>query len=87
MNSAKQTAQDGAPNCWQCRHFGVSWDPKLPYLCRLMGFKSRVTPSIEVLRADGQRCRGFVAKPDTTNSASSNSSNSSNSSSTYRRSL
>jgi hypothetical protein len=80
MNPAKQIAQDGAPNCWQCRHFGVSWDPKFPYLCRLMGFKSRVTPSIEVLRADGQRCRGFVAKPGTADSASSNSS------STYRRS-
>jgi hypothetical protein len=55
-------ANDGAPNCWQCRHFSVSWDPKLPYLCRLMGFKSRIVPSIEVLRADGQRCRGFSAK-------------------------
>jgi hypothetical protein len=27
-----------------------------------MGFKSKVLPSIEVLRADGQVCRGFVAK-------------------------
>ncbi len=54
---------DGAPNCWQCRHFSVSWDPHFPYLCRLMGFKSRIVPSIEVLRADGQRCRGFLPKP------------------------
>ena len=84
MSSANQTAQDGAPNCWQCRHFGVSWDPKLPYLCRLMGFKSRVTPSVEVFRADGQRCRGFAPKTGTANSASSNSLNSS---STYRRSV
>ena len=84
MNSANQTAQDGAPNCWQCRHFGVSWDPKLPYLCRLMGFKSRVTPSVEVFRADGQRCSGFAPKIGTANSASSNSLNSS---STYRRSV
>jgi hypothetical protein len=58
---------DGAPSCWQCRHFAVSWDPKLPYLCRLMGFKSRVVPSIEVLRADGQRCRGFMSKAVPTN--------------------
>jgi hypothetical protein len=27
-----------------------------------MGFKSKVLPSIEVLRADGQVCRGFIAK-------------------------
>jgi hypothetical protein len=72
MNSANQNVQDGAPNCWQCRHFGVSWDPKLPYLCRLMGFKSRVTPSVEVLRADGQRCRGFVPKLNSEQSAPSN---------------
>lgn len=54
--------QDGAPNCWQCRHFAVSWDPSLPYSCRLMGFKSRIMPAIEVLRADGTRCRGFLPK-------------------------
>jgi len=56
------SASPQAPNCWQCRHFAVSWDPKFPYLCRLMGFKSRIVPSIEVLRADGQRCRGFIPK-------------------------
>jgi hypothetical protein len=54
--------ETGAPNCWQCRHFSVSWDPKLPYACRLMGFKSRITPALEVLRVDGTRCRGFMPK-------------------------
>lgn len=51
-------------NCYQCRHFAVSWDPALPYACRLMGFKSRVLPAIEVLRADGVRCRGFSSKSE-----------------------
>lgn len=51
------------PNCWQCQHFGISYDPKLPYLCRLMGFKTRMLPAIEVLRADGQYCQGFSLKP------------------------
>ncbi|MEK0434937.1 MAG: hypothetical protein RL369_986 [Pseudomonadota bacterium] len=55
-------ADSDAPNCWQCRHFSVSWDPNLPYACRLMGFKSRIMPAIEVLRADGSRCQGFVRK-------------------------
>ncbi len=63
MTNPDNPLSDGAPNCWQCRHFSVSWDPNLPYLCRLMGFKSRIVPSIEVLRADGQRCRGFLPKP------------------------
>lgn len=56
-------ADTGAPNCWQCHHFAVSWDPNFPYTCRLMGFKSRITPALEVLRADGTRCRGFLPKP------------------------
>ena len=55
-----------APNCWQCRFFAVSWDPSRPYACQLMGFKSKVLPSIEVLRADGDRCRGFMAKTTAT---------------------
>ncbi len=63
MNAPIPSLPEGAPNCWQCRHFGVSWDPKLPYLCKLMGFKSRIAPSLEVLRADGSRCRGFLQKP------------------------
>ncbi len=63
MTVPDQTEPTQAPNCWQCRHFAISWDPKLPYACRLMGFKSRITPALEVLRADGQRCRGFLQKP------------------------
>jgi hypothetical protein len=27
-----------------------------------MGFKSRIMPAIEVLRADGVRCRGYMRK-------------------------
>ena len=56
-------APDSAPNCWQCRYFGLSWQPAMPYLCRVMGFKSKVLPCIEVLRADGQHCQGFAPKP------------------------
>jgi hypothetical protein len=31
-------------------------------MCRLMGFKSRALPAIEVLRVDGVACQGFAAK-------------------------
>ncbi len=62
MTATNTHPTDGAPNCWQCRHFAVSWDPSMPYSCRLMGFKSRIMPAIEVLRADGTRCRGFLPK-------------------------
>ena len=50
------------PNCMECRHFAVTWEAALPYLCKVMGFKSQRLPSIEVLEADGQSCRAFVAK-------------------------
>ena len=63
MNTPMPIDQEEAPICWQCRHFAVSWDPKMPYSCRLMGFKSRILPAIEVLRADGSRCQGFMRKP------------------------
>ena len=53
------------PDCWKCQHFSVSWDPKLPYLCRLMGFKSRSLPALEIIRADGKPCQGFTAKAPT----------------------
>ncbi|MEI7784117.1 MAG: hypothetical protein WCK08_07030 [Betaproteobacteria bacterium] len=62
MNEAKIPAERG-PNCFDCRHFAVSWDPALPYSCRLMGFKSRALPAIEVLRADGVFCQGYAPKP------------------------
>ena len=57
------TPEKTGVNCWQCRHFAVSWDPRLPYLCKLLGFKSRSVPSVEVLRLDGRACQGFAAKP------------------------
>jgi hypothetical protein len=34
----------------------------MPYGCKLMGFRSKVIPSLEVLRTDGRFCGGFVAK-------------------------
>jgi hypothetical protein len=50
-------------NCWKCQHFATSWDPKMPYSCKLLGFKSQILPSIQVMNSDGRPCLGFVAKP------------------------
>jgi len=58
------SASPQAPNCWQCRHFGITHLPSMPYACRLMGFRSALMPCIEVLRADGQACKGFAPKPE-----------------------
>jgi hypothetical protein len=34
----------------------------MPYACKLLGFKSRALPAIEVIRLDGRVCQGFTAK-------------------------
>jgi hypothetical protein len=57
------TPANQAINCWQCRYFATSWDPALPYLCKLMGFKSKMLPSIQIVQLDGRPCQGFDAKP------------------------
>ena len=49
-------------NCWQCKHFATSWDPKMPYSCKLLGFKSQILPSIQVMNTDGRPCLGFDPK-------------------------
>ena len=50
------------PDCWSCAFFSITWDPKFPYGCDLMGFKSKITPCLDVLRLDGQRCLGYAEK-------------------------
>jgi len=37
----------------------------MPYACKLLGFKSKALPAIEVLRIDGRVCQGFTAKIQT----------------------
>jgi hypothetical protein len=63
-NSQAMPSKKG-PNCWDCRFLVITWDVRMPYGCKLMGFRSKVIPSIEVLRTDGRYCSGFSAKPNT----------------------
>mgnify|MGYP000095973673 CR=1 FL=1 len=51
------------PNCWDCRYLAITWDLRLPYGCKFMGFRSKVIPSLEVLRTDGRFCSAFSPKP------------------------
>ena len=50
------------PDCRRCRWFYITWDPKKPYGCRAMQFKSQKLPALEVLEADGSVCISFKAK-------------------------
>lgn len=56
-------APPASPNCWHCRHFGLTYQPQMPYVCRQMGFKSQKLPAWDVLLIDGKPCRGFASKP------------------------
>ena len=46
-------------NCFRCRHFFVTWDPRFPRGCRALGFKGRAVPSDTVRQASGTRCLYF----------------------------
>jgi hypothetical protein len=47
----------------------VSHIPATPYVCRAMGFQSKLLPSLEVLRIDGRFCHVFEPKPPLAKSA------------------
>jgi hypothetical protein len=51
------------PNCWKCRFFKISWDPKFPYECQAMNFKSQALPCVQVIGIDGRPCQSFSPKP------------------------
>jgi len=63
VKNSPNPATQGRPDCWSCRHFAISWDPRMPYACNAMGFKSKVLPCWEVIGADGRPCMGYVRKP------------------------
>ena len=53
-----------SPNCWKCRFFKISWDPRFPYECEAMNFKSQALPCIQVMSIDGRHCQWFRLKPE-----------------------
>jgi len=50
------------PNCTQCKHFYVTWDPQKPNGCRQFGIQCKPLPSQIVASAGMGECEGFVAK-------------------------
>ncbi len=49
-------------SCFRCRHFYVTWDPRLPRGCRALGFKTRQMPAEAVRQASGTVCLYFEPK-------------------------
>jgi len=50
------------PNCTQCKHFYITWDPKIPNGCRRFGIQCKDLPSRVVAQAGMGDCTGFEAK-------------------------
>ncbi|MEN6473681.1 MAG: uracil-DNA glycosylase [Syntrophaceae bacterium] len=49
-------------NCLACRHFFITYNPRFPYGCRAVGFKSRLLPAQEMYRNSGFQCQLFEDK-------------------------
>jgi hypothetical protein len=49
-------------DCFQCRHFFITWDKNFPRGCHALGFKSREMPSQMVFQASGMQCMKFEKK-------------------------
>jgi len=52
----------GRVNCFQCKHFSVTWNPEFPKACSLFGFKTKNLPSVDVIESTGTECLGFEKK-------------------------
>ena len=48
-----------APNCLQCKHFIVTWNPRYPRGCAVFGIKSVRLPSLVVFENTSRHCPSF----------------------------
>lgn len=49
-------------NCFECEFLAISWDKNFPYMCKKLGFKSRIIPSKEVFKNSQIECQFFMKK-------------------------
>ncbi|MEN6622229.1 MAG: uracil-DNA glycosylase [Smithella sp.] len=49
-------------NCFSCEHFYITHEPRYPYGCKIIGFKSARMPSVDVQINSKMKCGLFVQK-------------------------
>ncbi|MCD8493055.1 MAG: uracil-DNA glycosylase [Geovibrio sp.] len=49
-------------NCYKCEGYYVTWEEGMPHGCRILGFKSKLMPSLSVFRSSGMPCQYFTEK-------------------------
>ena len=50
------------PDCYNCKHFFVTWQAHAPRGCRAFGFKTKNLPSVEVFKISGNDCGYYNQK-------------------------
>ena len=65
LPSAKETTQankNNSINCFNCKHFKITWEKNMPYACEAYGFKGVQIPSLTVKSSSGNNCQFFISK-------------------------
>lgn len=50
------------PQCRTCVHYYITYDPRHPYGCRAMNFKSKRNPALVVYESSGIICQLYTPK-------------------------
>ena len=64
-DGSRKIKQEGGlkpTGCNSCKYFYITWNKRLPYGCRAMGFISAKLPGIDVLAIEGRDCLSFESK-------------------------
>jgi hypothetical protein len=59
MTDRGNKGDGAAPDCGRCVHYYITHEASFPYACRILGFKSRRKPHLDVLDASGERCHAY----------------------------
>lgn len=62
VNSPATPSEQTRPTCRGCCHYYITHDPRFPYGCRAMDFKSKVSPHRAVEQASHGMCLRFEKK-------------------------
>lgn len=67
MSTHHISPSQAPPNvdCNACRHLFITYEPRFPYACRKLAFKSQRMPHLDVISASGEPCAGFEVKKST----------------------
>lgn len=65
-NSNLQDSKRRPVDCYQCRHFYVTWEAANPRGCKAFRFKTHKLPSVVVEETSGEPCLKFSPKREAT---------------------